>query len=279
MGFSTIAKIVKETCSILYETLQPLYMENLTDSSSWMLIAQGFKEKWQFPNCLGAIDGKHIRIKAPPKCGSLYYNYKGYHSFVLMGVCDANGKLLIIDVGAYGSCSDGGIFRNSSFVQALRNNLLELPDAVEDPFIQFPYVFVGDEAFPLLKNLMKPFPQRDLDFAKRIFNYRLSRARRQIECTFGIMSNMWRVLHTELETNIKTSCSIVKAICVLHKFLISKNVVSVDQTIETDMFTEDEPFINDTGNRASNGAITIRNAIKTYFVSPQGSVQWQNDMV
>jgi hypothetical protein len=77
--------------------------------------ADDFMHKWQMPNCLGALDGKHISIFAPQKSGSLYHNYKGNYSLVLMALVDANYKYLIIDVGAYGSNSDGGIFANCQF--------------------------------------------------------------------------------------------------------------------------------------------------------------------
>ena len=38
---------------------------------------------------------------------------------------------------------------------------------------------VGDDAFPLNNYKMKPYPQKDLNIDNRIFNYRLSRARRE----------------------------------------------------------------------------------------------------
>jgi hypothetical protein len=41
-------------------------------SEDFEAIAKGFWDNWNFPNCVGAVDGKHIRIEAPGGSGSEY---------------------------------------------------------------------------------------------------------------------------------------------------------------------------------------------------------------
>lgn len=85
----------------------------------WRQIAEDFHHLWDFPNCLGAIDGKHVQIQAPANTGSLFYNYKGHFSVVLLAVVDARYCFRVIDVGAYGRSSDGGTLAASAFGKAL----------------------------------------------------------------------------------------------------------------------------------------------------------------
>jgi hypothetical protein len=62
----------------------------------------------QKKSCIGEIDGNHIRLITPSGSRSLYYNYKHYLSIDLLAVCDADYKLIYIDVGAYQKCNDSG---------------------------------------------------------------------------------------------------------------------------------------------------------------------------
>lgn len=147
---------------------------------------------WNFVNCIGAIDGKHIVVQAPAHSGSTFYNYHGCHSLVLLAICDANYCFTCVDIGAEGRQSDGGIFQRSDIGIAFENNLLNVPspENVSENCI-LPFVLVGDEAFPLKTYMMRPFPRKSLTYEKRIFNYRLSRARRIIESTFGLLVARW----------------------------------------------------------------------------------------
>ena len=78
-----------------------------------------------------------------------------------MAVCDAHYHFILVDVGDAGRHSDGGVLNNSDFGQALEANALNVPTASPLPGTTqpaLPYVFVGDEAFPLKLNMMRPYP-------------------------------------------------------------------------------------------------------------------------
>lgn len=109
MGDRTVAKIVNEVSAAIWTNMQPMYLPKPTNDM-WQAISLDFEKKWHFPHCVGAIDGKHIVIKKPPKTGSSYYNYKQNCSIVLMATVDANYKFTTIDVGSMGRFSDGNIF-------------------------------------------------------------------------------------------------------------------------------------------------------------------------
>lgn len=105
--------------------------------------------------------------------------FQGTFSIVLLAVVDSDYKFVVVDVGAYGKQSDGGILKASAFGQLLEEGRLMLPRDLPLPSTSLPApcVFVGDEAFQLRPDFLRPFPGRQLTDDRRVFNYRLSRAR------------------------------------------------------------------------------------------------------
>ena len=73
-----------------------LYFLSSTTEEDWMNEGEEFRRLWDLPNCVGGIDGKHVRIRCPAKGGSIYYNYKKFHSILLLAVVDS--KLRIRDI-------------------------------------------------------------------------------------------------------------------------------------------------------------------------------------
>ena len=113
LGKSTVSRIISETCDAIYQSLKDDYLRCPASTSEWLAIADDFKEIWNFPHVIGALDGKHIRIECPKNSGSLYYNYKGFYSIVLMAMCDARYTITLFDIGQYGSNNDSGILSKS----------------------------------------------------------------------------------------------------------------------------------------------------------------------
>ncbi|KAM0727951.1 hypothetical protein ACS0PU_005420 [Formica fusca] len=126
-GRSTTSGIIKETCQAIWECF---HKEELFTpaQNGWGDIAHEFQQMWNFPICISALDGKHVAIICPQKAGSTYYNYKGFHSIVLLALVSATYKFLIVDIGAQGRHSDRGIFKNSVMGQRFYNNTMNLPD-------------------------------------------------------------------------------------------------------------------------------------------------------
>ena len=104
---STVYSIIISTCEAIWNNLSPIKLPQPTEEE-WKKKGEEFYSLWQFPNCIGAIDGKHIEIQAPHNSGSLFFNHKTTFSVVLSALIDANYKFITTDVGGYGKSSDEG---------------------------------------------------------------------------------------------------------------------------------------------------------------------------
>ena len=172
---------------------------------------------------VASIDGKHVRIKCPKLSGSRYFNYKGFFSVIFQGLVDARYKLLSVDVGAYGRQSDSGVFSQSNLYQHLESGSFPFPHPKQIPgtTTKLPYVILG---YPLKEYLMRPYSTENAAGCREteVYNYRHSRARRTVECAFGILVSKWRCLKTELQISPKHVDKLVSATCLLHNFVTDK---------------------------------------------------------
>ncbi|XP_025267834.1 protein ANTAGONIST OF LIKE HETEROCHROMATIN PROTEIN 1-like, partial [Camponotus floridanus] len=159
IGKSTAYEVIRETCEAIWKCLKSTHLAP-PSTIEWKRIADGYWSRWNLPNCCGALDGKHIRLQCPPKCGFQFFNYKQYFSFVLMALCDSKYCFTWMEVGNYGSLPDSSIFSSSAFGIAMEEGSLNFPDPERLPGsnVFVPYFLVGDEAFPLRTNLMRPYP-------------------------------------------------------------------------------------------------------------------------
>ncbi|XP_052399694.1 uncharacterized protein LOC127946919 [Carassius gibelio] len=281
VGMSTIQQFVPETCAAIYQVLKEKYLKCPDTVEEWQRVAIGFQAQWNFPNCLGALDGKHINIRPPPGTGSTFYNYKRTFSIVLMALVDSNYRFLYVDVGCNGRVSDGGVFGGCSLQDALEKRTSNIPAPAPLPESDqlAPYCIVADEAFPLKEYLMKPYPNRRLSVEQRIFNYRLSRARRVVENAFGILANRFRVFLTTI--NIQNTAKvedIVLACCALHNFLRTECCEAYMAAIDQEGLDQDpgleQASLPHTTNSTSN-AKQLRDKLCQYFNSDIGAVPFQ----
>ena len=157
------------------------------DPEDWKKIEKKrFRNRWNVPHAVGALDGKHIAIKKPKKSGSEYFNYKGNFSLILLALVDADYKFLWINVGASGSSSDAQIFNRSKPKRRIENRTLGLPtpEPLGPGGPELHYFLLGDDAFALMPWLVKPYSRCQLTREERIANYGISRERRVVENSF-----------------------------------------------------------------------------------------------
>lgn len=268
-----------------------------SSSEDWAKHAKMFEDVWNFPHCVGAIDGKHVMIQAPINTGSEYFNYKSFFSIVLFALVDAEYNFMFADVGCQGRISDGGVFKNSVLWQKITKNELHFPEPEALPGRQklCPYVILGDEAFALHQNIMKPYagvhPKGSME---RIFNYRLSRARRVVENAFGILSVVFRVLRKPMLLEPPNTTLITLSTIYLHNYL-RKSKASRQTYTPPGTFDHEEDgklipgswrheiddgpsfmSLKKVPRKCSTDAQAIRKEIADYFMN-NGRVPWQND--
>lgn len=179
-------------------------------------VMECFKRSCGFPNVIGAIDGTHIKIRAPSEDANSYINRKGFHSINLQVVCDSRGQFTHVYAGQVGSVHDSRVFRNSAVAR-----FVELPE------IYFPNAshIIGDAAYGIHSHIMVPFRNTGhLTNRQKNFNYCLSSTRMAVERAIGSLKMRFRILFDCLPLiDTKKIPEFIVACCVLHNICLLHN--------------------------------------------------------
>ncbi|RUS89926.1 hypothetical protein EGW08_002278 [Elysia chlorotica] len=234
LGLSTARLAIYDVCSAIQKQLTPSELPNQT-AESLRETSEHFYRRWKYPHCIGALARRSIRIKRISG-GNITQPYNRNHDLLLQvqAVTDADGMFTFLEIGEY---VDTYPFKASSLGQAIMNK--EIPIPSEEPVLNattLPYVFVSDETFPLVANVMRPYPKRNVTYCstKRAYNHCHSQVRQVAERTFDKMTSRWGILEGTLVVNYNFAKLIVIACCILHNFVERRKTLDNynDQTLE-----------------------------------------------
>ena len=220
---------------------------------------------------------------------------------MLLATCDTRYCFSFMEIGSYGSNNDSGIFKNSKMGKLFENNKMRVPEASTKmgcPFEPLPYFLLGDEIFPMKLWLMKPYPGT-LTRDQRIFNYRLSRGRRTIENTFGILVVRWRIFRNAIQASVENVQRYIMACVCLHNYLrqtdnahyIPMGFVDCEDSsgnikpgewraiAENDGCNDFLPIAATRHGRTGNSSMEMREGLMEYFTSNEGMLEWQEQHV
>jgi len=180
----------------------------------------------------------------------------------------------------------GGLFffLRSIFGKFLKANAFSAPSPKSLPhnLEPLPFVIVGDEAFPLKRYLLRPYPGNSArnDESKKIYNYRLSRARRVVENAFGILTQKFRIFYGRIQLSPENTDKVIMAACALHNYLRNDRSVegfeigNTDPTVLSHYFTTFRRL----GGNPSEEATSVREKYRDYFENV-GAVPWQLEAI
>ncbi|XP_042575727.1 protein ANTAGONIST OF LIKE HETEROCHROMATIN PROTEIN 1-like [Cyprinus carpio] len=238
-GVADRFNITKSTVSTHLHEFCSLVITHLSHYISWprgqaLHISQLEFETAGFPKTVCAVDGCHIPI-VKPHCENpvAYINRKQFYSVILTGFCDSQRRFCHVSVGHPGSWHDSRAFRLSEVGRLLK----------EDPHSLVPegMHIIGDSAYPLSLQLMKPYRDNGhLTVRQRRFNRKLNSARVVIEHAFGILKSKFRRLRCLHMKKVKNISSAVTACCILHNICL-KSSDQIEEDQQADVM-EDDPY-------------------------------------
>ncbi|XP_050707633.1 putative nuclease HARBI1 [Eriocheir sinensis] len=212
---------------------------------------QDFRRTGNFPRVIGAIDGAHIRIKAPEENEEIYVNRKQFHSLNIQAVGDTNNKIISYDASYPGSTHDSFTWRHCALKQRFLAG--HFGDAL----------LIGDSGYPLEPFLMTPVVHPTTPGEER-YNQSHRRTRCIVERTFGILKSRFRCLHESggsLQYDPEKTMKIATSCMLLHNYCVDRRIPYVGDLVQE----EEVPVQPVRDNRQVPGQVVRQEIIRNFF--------------
>ncbi|XP_062118773.1 uncharacterized protein LOC133832447 [Humulus lupulus] len=201
-----------------------------------------------FKNCIGAIDGTHVRVSLPVDKQIPYIGRKGYPTQNIMAVCGFDMLFTFVWAGWEGTAHDTRIF-----LEALRNTHLNFPKPPNGKY------YLVDAGYSNMKGYLATYKGKIYHIpqfqqgsqpsgSKQVFNHAHSSLHSVIECCFGVWKARWEILHRMPNYKFDKQLAIVTASMALHNFIRRETINDIEfpscDEVNDDFVNDDEPNIN-----------------------------------
>ena len=238
IGKSTVHQILRQVCSAI--------SINFGHLIAWPVgrrlarVTSAFQSKQWFPNCIGAIDGSHVYIQAPPNSIVAADHRNRYKSFsiLLQAVVDSKCYFTSVNTGPPGSLHDSAHFKSSELYRKVEEGIMG--GFHDDPLtwpagLPFPPYIVADRGYPLLSWCITPFKMGNMGMPltreEAWFNRKHSSTRMSIERGFGILKARFKEIGTKTSLKLDFLPTVVHCCCVLHNILLASKDRTLDQIL------------------------------------------------
>lgn len=236
----TVSRIVPRVTSAIAELGQRVIKMPTTLEERRRTMAQ-FYDISGFPGVIGAIDCTHVKIQSPGgPYAELYRNRKGWFSYNVQAVCDANLRFTNIIARWPGSVHDSTIFNDS-------------PLRVEFEMGEYPQCFLlGDAGYACKPYLLTPLNNPNTP-AQQNYNRAQIATRNPIERSYGVWKRVFPSLALGMRIKRQTALHVIVATAVLHNIRID---LRDDAPIEGDIVDDVVNIVHvDPPNHGNNFAV------------------------